>query len=183
MTNIDLLVTGATVVTCDEDQQVIYNGGLAVKNGQIEKIGTDKDLAPFKDKARQVLELNGSILMPGLINLHCHAADSLFRGLVENLPLEPWLQKVWKAEAAIVKPDTVRLGSRLGFAELLLAGTTTVVDMFFYPEEIAAAAHDLGIRTVCGPVFMLPPGLQTAKQNRPVRPQTISFQTIKMIHW
>ena len=52
MTNadIDLLVTGATVVTCDEDQQVIYNGGLAVKNGQIEKIGTDKDLAPFKDK-------------------------------------------------------------------------------------------------------------------------------------
>ena len=167
VTDIDLLVTGATVVTCDEDQQVIYNGGLVVKNGRIEQIGTDKDLAPFKDKARQVLELNGSILMPGLINLHCHAADSLFRGLVENLPLEPWLQKVWKAEAAIVKPDTVRLGSRLGFAELLLAGTTTVVDMFFYPEEIAAAAHDLGIRTVCGPVFMLPPGLQAAKQKPP----------------
>ena len=82
--------------------------------------------------------------MPGLINTHCHAADSLFRGLVEDLPLEPWLRQVWKAEGAILNRDTVRLGATLGFAELLLGGVTTVMDMFWHPRETVAAARAVG---------------------------------------
>ena len=57
--------------------------------------------------------------MPGLINMHCHAADSLFRGLVENLPLEEWLGRVWIAGKAILTPETTYLGSVLGLAENL----------------------------------------------------------------
>ncbi len=53
--------------------------------------------------------------MPGIINTTAHAADSLFRGLVENLALEPWLQTVWKAEGAILNPDTSRARQRAGF--------------------------------------------------------------------
>ena len=84
--------------------------------------------------------------MPGLVNTHCHAADSLFRGLIEDLPLEPWLQTVWKAEGAILNRETVRLGATLGLAELLLGGVTTVMDMFWHPREGVAAARALGMR-------------------------------------
>ena len=74
-------------------------------------------------EAREVVDGRGMLLMPGLVNTHCHAADSLFRGLIEDLPLEPWLKLVWKAEGAILTPETVRLGATLGLAELLLAGS------------------------------------------------------------
>src|SRR5690606_4590965 len=102
---------------------------------------------------------SGHILMPGLVNAHCHAGDSLFRGLVENLPLEPWLQTVWKAEGAILNRETTHLGSMLGFAELLLAGVTTVMDMFWYPDEAVRAARTLGMRISTGGIFFDPPGV------------------------
>ncbi len=93
------------------------------------------------------------LLMPGLVNTHCHAADSLFRGLIEDLPLEPWLKLVWKAEGAILTPETVRLGATLGLAELLLAGVTTTMDFFWFPEEGVAAARALGVRVATGGMF------------------------------
>ena len=97
--------------------------------------------------------------MPGLINMHCHAADSLFRGLVENLPLEEWLGRVWIAEKAILTPETTYLGSVLGLAENLLSGSTTVMDMFWYPDETVKAAKDLGMRVSTGGIFFDLPGI------------------------
>ena len=115
----DLVVTRATIVTADARDSVIPEGAVAVTGGRITAIGPAAEIG--RDAAR-VIEAPGMILMPGLINTHCHAADSLFRGLVEDLPLEPWLQTVWKAERAILDRATCRLGARLGLAELLLGG-------------------------------------------------------------
>jgi 5-methylthioadenosine/S-adenosylhomocysteine deaminase len=105
-----------------------------------------------------VVEAAGLLLMPGLVNTHCHAGDSLFRGLVEDLPLEPWLQAVWKAEGAILTRETVRLGATLAFAELLLGGVTTVLDMFWHPRETVAAARAVGCRVATGGIFFDGPG-------------------------
>lgn len=92
--------------------------------------------------------------MPGLINMHAHCGDSLFRGLVENLPLEQWLQSVWKAQAIILRPaENCRLGAQLGIAELLLGGTTTVMDNYWRPEQTFSAAKELGIRMATGGIF------------------------------
>ena len=150
---IDRLVVNGHVVTCDDRRATIDGGGLAICDGRIEIVAADGDLAPLKEKAASVFDARGNIVMPGLINTHCHAGDSLFRGLVENLPLEDWLQTVWKAERAILNRETTHLGAALGLAELVLGGVTTVMDMFWYPEELAEAANLIGARVSTGGIF------------------------------
>ena len=78
---------------------------------------------------------------------------------MENLPLEEWLGRVWIAEKAILTPETTYLGSILGLAENLLSGATTVMDMFWYPEETASAAKKLGMRISTGGIFFDLPGI------------------------
>src|SRR5690606_5389669 len=112
----DLLIRNAIVVTSDSSGTVIPDGAVAVEGSRISAVGTAAELSPLAERAQRVIDGVGHILMPGIVNTHCHAADSLFRGLVEDLPLEPWLQTVWKAEGAILNPETSRLGSVLGFA-------------------------------------------------------------------
>ncbi len=155
----DLLIKNAIVVTADADHAVIEGGGVAVSDGRLTKVGPTADLASLEALAARVVDASGMILMPGIINTHCHAADSLFRGLVEDLPLEAWLQKVWKAESATLTPETTRLGATLGFAELLLSGVTTVMDMFWYPRESVRAAEAVGVRLSSGGIFFDGPGV------------------------
>ncbi|PSM19355.1 MULTISPECIES: amidohydrolase family protein [Nitratireductor] len=155
----DLVIRNATVVTADQDRRVIADGGVAVSQGRIVAVGTAAELAPWQAGAARVIDASGMILMPGLINTHCHAGDSLFRGLVEDLPLEAWLQTVWKAEGAILNAETSYLGTVLGFAEQLLTGVTTVMDMFWFPHETVRAARTLGMRVSTGGIFFDPPGV------------------------
>lgn len=127
-------------------------GCLVVEDGVITRCGASGDV-PLP-AGLPMIDAAGAIVMPGLVNAHSHAADSLFRGLVENLPLEPWLRTVWKAEGAILDAGTVLLGARLGLAEMLLSGITSTLDMFWFPFSTAEAADELGIRLVGGGVFI-----------------------------
>ncbi|MGE3304999.1 MAG: amidohydrolase family protein [Rhizobiaceae bacterium] len=155
----DLVIDNAIVVTCDANGTILQKGGVAVSGGRITQVGSSADLAGPASRAKTVIDGSGHILMPGIVNTHCHAADSLFRGLVEDLPLEPWLQTVWKAEGAILNPETSRLGSVLGFAELLLSGCTSVMDMFWYPTATVQAARQVGMRVATGGIFFDPAGV------------------------
>lgn len=152
----DLIVRRALVVTGDAAGTVFRDGAVAVENGRIARLGASAEIGA---EARVVVDAAGGLLAPGLVNTHCHAGCSLFRGLVEGLALEPWLAQVWKAEAAILTPATARLGARLGLAEQLLAGVTTVLDMYWHPRETVAAARDLGMRVATGPIFFDGPGV------------------------
>ncbi|MBP7243396.1 amidohydrolase [Amaricoccus sp.] len=155
----DLIVKRAMLVTADRNGTVIRDGALAVEGGRIARIGTTAEIG---DDARAVVDAGGGLLAPGLVNAHCHAGCSLFRGLVEGLPLEPWLRQVWKAESAILDARTTRLGARLGLAEQLLGGVTCVLDMYWRPRETVAAARDLGMRIATGPIFFDGPGVDGA---------------------
>ena len=155
----DILITDALIITCDRTHSIIENGVMAVNNGKITALERSNTSAAKKLTAKKTISANGNIVMPGLINMHCHAADSLFRGLVENLPLEEWLGRVWVAEKAILTPETTYLGSVLGLAENLLSGSTTVMDMFWYPDETVRAAKDLGMRISTGGIFFDLPGI------------------------
>lgn len=152
----DLIVTDAVVVAGDGAGTVLRDGAVAVRDGRIVAVGPAADIG--RD-AVTLVEAGGAILMPGFVNTHCHAGDSLFRGLIEDLPLEPWLQLVWRAEGAMLTPQTVRLGATLGFGELLLAGVTTVLDMFWHPFEAVEAARAVGIRISTGGMFFDGPGV------------------------
>ena len=155
----DILIKDALIVTCDPAHTIIENGLMTVSDGKITTLESTDSVSASSFQAKKTISANGNIVMPGLINMHCHAADSLFRGLVENLPLEEWLGRVWIAEKAILTPETTYLGSVLGLAENLLSGATTVMDMFWYPEETANAAKKLGMRISTGGIFFDLPGI------------------------
>ncbi len=98
-------------------------------------------------EAIETVQLNGHVLIPGLINLHTHAAMSLMRGLADDLPLMPWLeQHIWPAEQKLVSPGFVHDGTLLACAEMLAGGVTTFNDMYFYPESAAEACLNMGMR-------------------------------------
>ena len=99
--------------------------------------------------ARRTLDASGRLILPGLVNAHTHAAMSLFRGLADDLPLSGFLSRIWPAEAASVSPGMVYWCSLLSMAEMLLAGTTTLADSYFFEEEVARVATQAGMRAVC----------------------------------
>jgi 5-methylthioadenosine/S-adenosylhomocysteine deaminase len=149
----------------DGEGRVIEDGAVAVDGSTIEAVGDSADFvsgvthgtaaprpAPGYE-GYQLVAAEGRVAVPGLINSHTHFSDILFRGLVEGLPLESWLEKLWVAERGIVGADTVYAASRLAAAEMLLAGTTTAVNMFWYPDRTVEAATGAGMRLVTGPLF------------------------------
>ncbi|OEY65021.1 TRZ/ATZ family hydrolase [Marinobacter sp. X15-166B] len=109
-------------------------------------------------RTRETLDLPHHVLLPGLINLHGHAAMSLFRGMADDLPLMTWLtDHIWPAEAEFVSAAFVADGTRLAIAEMLRTGTTTFSDMYFFPEVAAQTAADIGIRAqICFPLMDMP---------------------------
>jgi len=149
-----ILIVNAKVVTLDERDTILEDGAIAVIGNQIAAVGPTPEIRKqYGDRAAEVIDAGGGLVMPGLVNAHTHAADTLFRGLVEDLPLEPWLDKLWIAERSTLTPETVRLGSQLAFAEMIRSGTTTALDMFWFPEASAQAAVEAGFRLVSGPIF------------------------------
>lgn len=102
--------------------------------------------------------LENQVLLPGLHNMHGHAAMSLFRGLADDLPLMTWLQEhIWPAEAQHLNEDFIRTGTRLAVAEMLLNGTTCFSDMYFFPEVAAQVVEEMGIRClIVAPVIDFP---------------------------
>lgn len=95
------------------------------------------------------IDLKGCVLMPGLINLHCHAAMALLRGYADDKPLMAWLQQyIWPTEQQFISPEFVRDGSDLAIAELLKGGTTTLVDNYFFPEVTAEQCDNAGLRAL-----------------------------------
>jgi len=162
----DLIVKDALIVTCNEEHTIIKNAVMAIREGIIEVLSPAESNIAKTLKAKKTISAENRMVLPGLINMHCHAGDSLFRGLVENLPLEAWLNRVWIAEKAILKPHTTYLGSVLGFAENLLSGVTSVMDMFWYPHEAVRAAQMLGMRVSTGGIFFDFPGIGERNHDR-----------------
>ncbi len=113
------------------------------------------DVARVRYAAARVLELPGHALMPGLVNLHCHAAMSLMRGYADDRPLMAWLhERIWPAEKKHVSEAFVRDGSLLAAAEMLAGGVTTANDMYFFPHAAGDAFLQAGLRAVLGMIVL-----------------------------
>ena len=149
-TVVDLIVSGGTVVTMDGARRVIEHGAIAIKAGRIEAIGRAGDIAQ-RYAAREVINATGKVVVPGLINGHTHVPMTLFRGLADDLDLQEWLTKyIFPAEAKNVTEEFVRVGTRLGLAEMIRAGTTTYCDMYYFEDAIADETSKAGMRAVLG---------------------------------
>lgn len=149
MQAIDLLVRAAHVVPVSP-RGVLADHAVAVDGGRIVAVlPAAEALARFE--ARRTVALERHALIPGFVNLHCHAAMALMRGLADDLPLMAWLQEhIWPAEARHVSDEFVHDGSLLAMAEMLRGGITCVNDMYFFPGATARAALRAGIRVNLG---------------------------------
>jgi len=146
---IDLLIEARWIAAVDPDV-VLTNHAVAVNNGRILAVLPSGE-ARSRFAPEKHVSLAEHILIPGLINLHTHAAMSLMRGLADDLPLMDWLQKhIWPAEAAHMSAQFVYDGTRLACAEMLKGGITCFNDMYFFPEAAATAASEVGMRAMLG---------------------------------
>jgi len=147
---VDWIWTARYVVTMDAARHVIENGAVAIRGGRIVAAGP-RALIEKRYQARQRLDRPEAIIAPGLINTHAHAPMSLFRGIADDLRLQDWLEKyIFPAEARNVTPDFVRWGTRLAVLEMMLSGTTTYTDMYYFEDVVAEATKEAGMRGVLG---------------------------------
>lgn len=146
---VSTLLHGATLLTVDAENRVIENGWIAIRDGRIGGVGPKATLPPSED-FDEVVDLSGHLVMPGLVNAHTHSAMVLFRGRSEGqslLTMDGWYNSIREPELSLVASD-IGPAVTLSCAEMLLSGTTTFCDQYFFAEEIAAAASEAGIRAV-----------------------------------
>lgn len=144
----DLLIINATLLADPGQAELRARMYLAIRDGAILAAGPMETL-PANHVAGQTIDAGDDIVMPGLVNSHAHAAMTLFRGLADDLPLMAWLHEhIFPAEAAWVHEEMVYWCSKLAAAEMIMAGTTTLADGYFYEDAAARAFADAGIRAV-----------------------------------
>ena len=145
---IDLVIDGRYVVTMDADNTVIENGSVAIDDGVIIAIGST-DAIHTEHTATQTLGGDDRIVLPGLVNGHSHAAMTILRGVADDLALMDWLNNyIFPAEVEFVDAELVRIGTELACWEMIRGGTTTFVDMYYYPDTIADVVDACGMRAL-----------------------------------
>jgi 5-methylthioadenosine/S-adenosylhomocysteine deaminase len=151
---IDTLFSNALVLTMDRDLTQYSPGAVAVKGDSIVAVGYEDEIKKAFS-ARESIDCDGKVLMPGLINAHTHVPMTLLRGLADDLRLDVWLMGyMMPVEREFVSPEFVRLGTLLACAEQIRSGITTFNDMYYFEEDVAKAAAEAGMRAVCGQTVM-----------------------------
>jgi 5-methylthioadenosine/S-adenosylhomocysteine deaminase len=151
---IDLIIEARWVIPVVPHAAVLEYIAVVVDKGRILALMPISE-ARDRYRAKERVELSHHALVPGLINLHTHAAMSLMRGLADDRMLMTWLnQHIWPAEARVVSERFVRDGTLLACAEMLRGGVTCFNDMYFYPQAASEAVDQSGMRACIGLVTL-----------------------------
>src|SRR5574340_908131 len=149
----DLLLLPQWVVPVEPAGSLIDHA-VVVQDGRILDV-LPADAARTRYDAAQMLALPGHALIPGLVNLHGHAAMSLFRGFADDLPLMAWLNEcIWPAEKKHLSEAFVRDGTLLAAADMLTGGITACNDMYFFPQAAGGAFLQAGLRATLGMIVL-----------------------------
>jgi cytosine/adenosine deaminase-related metal-dependent hydrolase len=164
-----IVIAGGTVVTMSSRREIVAADVLVGADGSISALLPPGSQTP---PGARVVDATGCLVTPGLIQAHIHLCQTLFRGLSEERPLLAWLrERIWPLEAAH-DAASLRASARLGMAELLLSGTTAILDMgtVHHTEQLFLAAEETGIRYTGGQALMdrgegVPAGLQQSTRD------------------
>ena len=152
--SVDLIIEARWLLPIIPRNKLLEQQSVVILSGKI------IDICGFAEASQQYdpqerIQVGEHVLMPGLINLHAHAAMNLMRGIADDLPLMPWLeQHIWPAEQKLLSANFVYDGTLLACAEMLSGGITTFSDMYFYPEAAAEASIKIGMRANLGLVVL-----------------------------
>lgn len=153
MNQCELIIKGKYIITMNPSEDLIMDGFVAVDNGIIAAVGHAGAMQDYD--AKETLDAGNSIIMPGLINTHTHAAMAYFRGLADDLPLDTWLKDhIWPSEAKFIDPGFIRKGCELACLEMLKSGVACFNDMYFFDEIAAEIVKNAGMRAVLGDVIL-----------------------------
>jgi 5-methylthioadenosine/S-adenosylhomocysteine deaminase len=143
----------------DASRHILTGGAVAIKDAHIVWVGPQAEASQAFTPAYR-LDLGGKVILPGLVNTHGHWAMTLFRGLVDDRPLEAWLDTIWKVERTFTTPESVMAGSQLAILEMIRSGTTCAADMYWQFRTTTEAARQAGFRIINGPAFTKIAGFQ-----------------------
>jgi 5-methylthioadenosine/S-adenosylhomocysteine deaminase len=146
----DYLLIGGMLVTMNSGREVIENGAVAIRGSEIVWIGR-ADQAGDEVESKNRVDARGGIIIPGLINAHSHLAMTLFRGLVDDQPLEAWLGRIWQVESEYATAQNTLVGTQLALVEMIRGGVTCSADMYWQYATNIQAAKQAGFRLVNGP--------------------------------
>ena len=153
MRDVDLIVTGAKALLLDPDNTCLNRASVAIDQDEIVAVGSTNKITK-QYTAKQMIIAEDSLIMPGFVNCHTHAAMTCFRGIADDLELMEWLNNyIFPDEAKYVNKDLAYWGSLLAIAEMIKSGTTTFCDMYLLENEAARAAKAAGIRCLLGEVL------------------------------
>jgi 5-methylthioadenosine/S-adenosylhomocysteine deaminase len=152
--NWDMAITGGTLITMSAEMEIIEDSIVGIKDGLIVAVGQYGDQGCADLKTKETIDASGCIVMPGLVNTHTHLPMVCFRGMADDLPLMEWLTKyIFPAEARFVNKKMVYDGATLAMAEMILSGTTTFCDGYFFEDTITEAVSAAGMRAVVSQGF------------------------------
>ena len=150
----DTVIEARCVIPIEPYGAVLNDHSVAITGDRITAVLPRAEMRR-RCRAGRTLDLSTHALIPGLVNLHTHAAMTLMRGLSDDLRLMDWLEKhIWPTEARYVSAQFVYYGTLLACTEMLRGGVTCFNDMYFFPEMAGRAALDSGIRAVLGIVLI-----------------------------
>ncbi len=143
----DIIILDGTVLTMDPKNNVIEKGTVVIKENKIIAVGGPELAKQYQ--AKKVLDVDGDIVMPGLINTHTHASMTVFRSLADDVP-DRLHRYIFPLENKMVSRDMVRIGANLANIEMIKGGVTTYVDMYYFEDEVAKTVDKIGLRAVLG---------------------------------
>jgi len=158
----DYIISARWIVPIEPFGVVLEDHAVVVRDGRILAVLPRADALATYPSASHI-QRPSHVLLPGLVNAHTHAAMTLLRGMADDLPLDTWLnQHIWPAEARWVNGDFVRDGTELALLEMLQGGTTTCGDMYYFPDTVARAVADSGMRASVGMIVLEQPTIWAA---------------------
>ena len=149
-----------------DGEEPLYDARVVISGDRIKEVSVSHD-NPLRE-THEIIDATNTIILPGLINAHCHSPMSLFRGMADDLPLKTWLfEHIFPAEAKYINPDTVYWASLLACMEMIASGTTTCIDGYFFADEIITAIDASGMRALVaqGVIDFPAPGVPDPKKN------------------
>ncbi|MGC8868639.1 MAG: amidohydrolase [Sulfurihydrogenibium sp.] len=159
----DIVLKNGYILTMDENFTEYKNGYIAIKDGKIVEVGEGKE----EFQAKEIIDLNSNVVIPGLINTHTHAAMTLLRGYGSDNPLKVWLEQyIWPVEGKYVSYEFVKDGTDLACYEMIRNGITCFVDMYFYENAVADSIKEAGLKGVLttGILDFPTPGAKTPEE-------------------
>lgn len=142
-----IAIKNVNILTMNQEKHIIENGVVIIDDSLIVNVGDESILEKYLIDS--LIDGKGGILMPGMVNTHTHVSMIVFRSLADDVP-DRLNKYLFPLEKELVDEELVKLGAKYGISEMLLSGVTTFTDMYYYEDEVAKAAKEMGIRAVLG---------------------------------